>query len=103
MPSFRVQLSVHGVRSGHRPSDVLDAAGRAVPEAAHCDDVRLDVPRGVPVVTVRFSIAPGNRDDEDARAWACAEAVRNVLDEVAVVSPPRVFRRRGGEWPALLR
>ncbi|SPF67582.1 hypothetical protein PROPJV5_0537 [Propionibacterium ruminifibrarum] len=103
MPSFRVQVSVQGMRPGHRPPEVPDTARQAVPEAAHCDDVRVDVPRGAPVVTVRFSIPPANRDDEDARAWACAETIRSALDEVAVVSAPRVLRRRGGEWLALLR
>ncbi|WP_316667408.1 hypothetical protein [uncultured Propionibacterium sp.] len=103
MPSFRAQLPVHDVRPGHRPPEVLGAARDAVPGFAHCDDVRLDLPRGVPIVTVRFSIRPGSGKDEDARARACGDEIRNRLEAVAVVSPPRMHRRRGGGWLALLR
>ncbi|RLP11017.1 hypothetical protein [Propionibacterium australiense] len=101
MPSFRVELPVHGTRPGHHPSEVLDLARRALPGQAHCDDVHLAMPRGTPVVTVRFSIAPGGRDDEDARARACAEAIRELLGTVAEVSAPRMCRRRGGNWLVL--
>lgn len=98
MPSFRVQFQVSAVRAGHRPEEVLDAARAAVTPPMHCDDVRLDVPRGVPTVSVRFTIAHSNTADEDARARGHGADIVERMSQIAVVSPPRVLRRRGGEW-----
>lgn len=98
MPSFRARLTVRGMLPGHRPPEILEAARDAVPDGAHCDDVRLDVPHGVPVLTVRFSLGATSRADEDARAWTCAEEMGEAL-----VQPPRLLRRRGGDWLALPR
>ena len=104
MPSFRVQFQVSGLRPGHRPDEVLEVARAAVVAPLHCDDVRLDMPAGVPTVTVRFTIAGSHDAAEDARARRHGAQITQQVSQVAVVSPPRVLRRRGGSWlpiPAL--
>jgi hypothetical protein len=116
MPSFRVQFQVSGVRAGHRPDEVLGVAREAgemsgttgpneteldetgPDESVHCDDVRLDMPRGVPTVTVRFTIAASNDADEGVRARRHGARITQRVGEIAVVSPPRLARRRKGQW-----
>lgn len=101
MPSFRVRFTVSTLKPGHQPAEVLPAARMAVPASAHCDDVRLDIQRMCPVITVRFTIAGSNDQDEDARAWTCGYRIRESMDHLALLSAPVVLRRTGQRWTPL--
>lgn len=101
MPSFRARFAVQGMKSGHQPAEVLPAAWLAIPDHAHADDVRLDIEKMRPLVTVRFAIPSSNDDDEDARAWECARQICANMQSLATMSPPVVLRRTGQTWTPL--
>ena len=56
MPSYRVQVEVLGLRPGHRPEAVMDAAVAAVRARAHLDEQDLDIAAGTPRLLLRFSV-----------------------------------------------
>lgn len=98
MPSFRVALQVSEVRAGHRPAEVVDVAAAAVRRHAHLDKPDLAVEDGLAWVTVRFSIDPTGRAEEDDRAWTVADRTAAEVDRVGVVQRVRVSRRAGRDW-----
>ena len=98
MPSFRVALQVSDVRPGHRPAEVVDVAAGAVRRHAHLDKPDLVVEDGLAWVTVRFSIDPTGRAEEDSRARGVATRVEAEVDRVAVVQRVRISRRAGRDW-----
>ncbi|WP_103063487.1 FMN-dependent dehydrogenase [Actinomyces qiguomingii] len=64
MPSYRTILTVTDLLPGRGPQDVETAARTAVTASTTLEAFQIDVVRGRPRVTVRFTGA----DDADARA-----------------------------------
>ncbi|MBE6475839.1 MAG: FMN-dependent dehydrogenase [Actinomyces succiniciruminis] len=64
MPSYRTILTVANLLPGHGPQDVEAAARAAVTASTTLEAFQIDVVRGQPRVTIRFTGA----DDADARA-----------------------------------
>ncbi|WP_136313345.1 FMN-dependent dehydrogenase [Actinomyces procaprae] len=64
MPSYRTILTVTDLLPGHGPQDVEAAAREAVASTTTLEAFQIDVVRGRPRVTVRFTGA----DDAAARA-----------------------------------
>ncbi|MDU0348838.1 FMN-dependent dehydrogenase [Actinomyces sp. MRS3W] len=64
MPSYRSILTIADLRPGHGPQDVEAAAREAVTASTTLEAFQVDVVRGEPRVTVRFTGA----DDADAGA-----------------------------------
>ncbi|WOP19178.1 hypothetical protein [Raineyella sp. LH-20] len=98
MPSYHVALQVTEVRVGHRPAEVLATAAAATRRAAHLDTPDLVMEDGLPWVTVRFSIDPTGRAEEDRRAAAIADEVERAVGVVAEIQRTRISRRVKGEW-----
>ncbi|WP_414172426.1 hypothetical protein [Clavibacter tessellarius] len=70
MPSYRIAMTVGALRAGADPSDVLPAAARVAAEHATLEANDIQVVRGEPRLTVRFTA------DDDAMAERVAGAVR---------------------------
>ncbi|WP_167147445.1 FMN-dependent dehydrogenase [Actinomyces sp. ZJ308] len=87
MPSYRSILTVTVLKTGHRPEDVESAARNAVRRTTVLESFQVDVVRGEPRVTVRFT---GSDDVEARRVHA------DVVDAVGKVA--RVER----DWPAVV-
>lgn len=63
MPSYRSILTIGALRPGQQPDAVEQAARQAVTRTTALEAFQVDVVRGEPRVTVRFTAA----DDADAR------------------------------------
>ena len=63
MPSYRSILTVSTLKAGHDPGDVESAARDAVRRTTVLEAFQVDVVRGEPRVTVRFT----GSDDAEAR------------------------------------
>lgn len=79
MPSYRSILTIGGLRPGHGPDAVEAAARRAVTATTVLESFQVDVVRGEPRVTVRFTGA------DDAEAREVHARVRSAVDEAAAV------------------
>lgn len=102
MPSCRVQMEIMGLRPGHRPEAVLDAAVGSVASAGlHVDDRQVDVVAGTPRITVRFTVPDSGPEEERSHALETAAEARQAVERVAVVGRWWVLRRLGGRWVPL--
>jgi len=101
MPSFRARLDITGLRPGHAPPAVMEAATDAVGSAHLVEAHQLDVVGGVPRITVRFLVEPGAYDDENRQAMLAAENMRHAVEEVAHTARLAVLRRVRGRWDPL--
>ncbi|KHL03485.1 hypothetical protein [Sinomonas humi] len=98
MPSYRAVLQITGLRPGHPPERVMEAAQEALGSRHLVEASQLDVVRGVPQITLRFLVEAASDDDETAAAWASALAMHEAVDEVATTGRLRVLRQRRGKW-----
>lgn len=92
MPSYRLVADVLAVRGDTPPSKVLDIAREVVGRTHLVEKVSLDMPRGVPQVTVRCVVEESNDDAEDHEAFDLAARYLTEMSEV--VDMPRVEVRR---------
>jgi hypothetical protein len=101
MPSFRAQLNITGLRPGHVPEQVMEAAVDAVGSAHVVEANQLDVVAGVPRITVRFTVDPNAYDAENRQALQAAANMRHAVEQVATTDRLAVLRRSRGKWQAL--
>lgn len=78
MPSYRTILTITGLHPGQRPEAVETAARAAVLASSTLEAFQVDVVRGEPRVTIRFT----GVDDADAREihQRTVTAVREVAN-----------------------
>lgn len=86
MPSYRTILTVTNLLPGHGPQEVEAAARAAVTASTTLEAFQVDVVRGRPRVTVRFTGA------DDAAARAVHRRTVGGVREVAVV-PQQVLAK----------
>ncbi|MCG2622836.1 hypothetical protein LVY72_13090 [Arthrobacter sp. I2-34] len=98
MPSYRAQLGIAGLRPGHRPERVMEAAVDAVGSAHVVEANQLDIVAGTPRIAVRFTVDPTARDIEDRQALQAAANMRHAVGQVAVTGQLQVLRRVRGRW-----
>ena len=101
MPSFRAQLNITGLRPGHLPEQVMEAAVDGVGSAHVVEANQLDVVAGVPRITVRFTVDPNSYDAEDRQALQTAANMRHAVEQVATTERLAVLRRSRGKWLTL--
>ncbi|WP_194948999.1 FMN-dependent dehydrogenase [Actinomyces trachealis] len=64
MPSYRSILTIRDLRAGQQPDAVQQAARQAVTQTTTLEAFQVEVVRGEPRVTIRFTAV----DDADARS-----------------------------------
>ncbi|MFD2338900.1 hypothetical protein FGG90_04160 [Clavibacter tessellarius] len=92
MPSYRITMTVGALRAGADPSAVLPAAARVAAERATLEANDIQVVRGEPRLTVRFTA------DDDDMAERVAGTVRARTAELVDVPRASITRRDGGTW-----
>ncbi|SDN50654.1 hypothetical protein SAMN05216355_10579 [Actinomyces ruminicola] len=90
MPSYRSILTVTDLLPGHGPRDVEAAARAAVTSSTTLEAFQVDVVRGRPRVTVRFTGA------DDAEARAVHHRTLAQVRQAAVVSAQVLAKVVGG-------
>lgn len=103
MPSYRILAEVVTVRAGTRPEEVLDRAREVVGRTHLVEKVSLDLPRGVPVVTVRCVVPESNDDTEDHEAFDLAQRYMREMDAYAPIRRLEVRRRIKGRFEPINR
>jgi hypothetical protein len=97
MPSFRVTMTIGALAPGTRPDRVLPIATDAASTLATAEASSVNVVRGEPRLTVRFTA-------EDAElAEQVAQHVVHVTSSVAEVPAWTLTRRSGDRWYTLKR
>ncbi|PPF57343.1 hypothetical protein C5B94_01395 [Clavibacter michiganensis] len=92
MPSYRITMTVGALRPGADPAAVLPAAAAEAARIATLEANDIQVVRGEPRLTVRFTA------DDDSTAERIAAAVRARTSELADVPRASITRRDGGTW-----
>ncbi|UKF30581.1 hypothetical protein [Clavibacter phaseoli] len=92
MPSYRITMTVGALRPGADPAAVLPAAAAEAARVATLEANDLQVVRGEPRLTVRFTA------EDDAAAERVAAAVRARTAELVEVVRGSITRRDGGDW-----
>ncbi|WP_462416929.1 hypothetical protein [Kytococcus sp. Marseille-QA3725] len=92
MPSYRLVAEVLAVRGDTAPSQVLDIAREVVGRTHLVEKASLDLPLGVPQVTVRCVVEESNDDAEDHEAFDLAQRYLREMSEH--VDMPRIEMRR---------
>lgn len=92
MPSYRITMSVGALRPGADPAGVLPAAAAVAARIATLEANDIQVVRGEPRLTVRFTA------DDDTAAERIAGAVRARADELVEIPRASITRRDGGAW-----
>ena len=87
MPSYRSILTVSVLKAGHDPGDVESAAWDAVRRTTVLEAFQVDVVRGEPRVTVRFT------GSDDAEARGVHARVVETIGSVAQIERA---------WPAIV-
>ncbi|NDR53951.1 FMN-dependent dehydrogenase [Actinomyces sp. 565] len=90
MPSYRTILTVTNLLPGHGPQEVESAARAAVTWSTTLEAFQVDVVRGQPRVTIRFTGA------DDAEARTVHERTVAGVREVAVVPAGVLAKVVGG-------
>lgn len=98
MPSFRVQLNILGLRAGHPPEAVMDAAQAALATRHHVEAKQLDIVAGVPRITLRFTVEEEEYDADARAARSAAAVMRAEVEQVAQTQRLVVLRRSRGRW-----
>jgi hypothetical protein len=96
VPSYRVILTVGALRPGTPPEDVVPTAAQSAAALAVVESSGLDVVRGEPRVTVRFTA------DDAGSAATVAERTVAGTGEIAEVVSWRLTERVGGRWRVLI-
>ncbi|MBM7410788.1 hypothetical protein JOE38_000611 [Clavibacter michiganensis] len=92
MPSYRITMTVGALRPGADPAAVLPAAAAEAARIATLEANDIQVVRGEPRLTVRFTA------DDDAAAERIAGAVRARAGELVEIPRASITRRDGGAW-----
>jgi hypothetical protein len=92
VPSYRITMTVGALRAGADPAAVLPAAAAEAARIATLEANDIQVVRGEPRLTVRFT------GDDDAAAERIAGAVRARTAELVDVPRATITRRDGGVW-----
>ncbi len=103
MPSYRILAEVHAVKGETEPTQVLDIAREVVSRTHVVEKVSLDLPRGVPVVTVRFVVEESNADAEDHEAFDLASRYLVAMSEFVDIRRVEVRRRIKGRFEPINR
>ncbi|WP_445441835.1 hypothetical protein [Clavibacter sp. km1a] len=92
MPSYRITMTVGALRPGTDPASVLPAAAAEATRVATLEANDIQVIRGEPRLTVRFTA------EDDPAAERIAAAVRARTAELVDVPRASITRRDGGAW-----
>ncbi|MFS4506279.1 hypothetical protein ACMA46_08580 [Clavibacter sp. Sh2141] len=92
MPSYRITMTVGALRPGTEPAAVLPAAAAEAARVATLEANDIQVIRGEPRLTVRFTA------EDDPAAERIAAAVRARTAELVDVPRASITRRDGGAW-----
>ena len=92
MPSYRITMTVGALRPGADPAAVLPSAAAEAARVATLEANDLQVVRGEPRLTVRYTA------EDDAAAELVAAAVRARTAELVEVVRGSITRRDGGDW-----
>jgi hypothetical protein len=98
MPSFRAVLQVTGLRPGVQPEAVMSTAIEALGSRQLVEASQLDLVRGVPQITLRFTVDPTQQSSEDRQALDSAAAMKHAVDRIAATGRLGVLRRQRGRW-----
>jgi hypothetical protein len=98
MPSFRAVLQVTGLRPGVAPEAVMSTAVAALGSRHLVEATQLDLVRGVPQITLRFTVEATQQDLEDSQARDSAAAMKHAVDSIADTARLGVLRRQRGRW-----
>jgi hypothetical protein len=92
VPSYRITMTVGALRPGVDAPEVLPAAAAEAARVATLEANDLQVVRGEPRLTVRFTA------EDDPAAERIAGAVRARTAQLVDVERGTVTRRDGGAW-----
>ena len=92
MPSFRIVLAIGALRPGVDPATVLPTAAAAARAGTTVEAYDVDVVRGQPRVTVRFTATDDDEADDIARR------THHAVAAVAGVQSSVLSRRWGALW-----
>ncbi|OUE31564.1 hypothetical protein BFL35_04560 [Clavibacter michiganensis] len=92
MPSYRITMTVGALRPGVDPSAVLPAAADEAARLATLEANDIQVVRGEPRLTVRFTA------EDDRSAERIAAGVRRRTADLVDVERTSITRRDGGAW-----
>jgi len=92
VPSYRITMTVGALRPGADPAAVLPSAAAEAARVATLEANDLQVVRGEPRLTVRYTA------EDDAAAERVAAAVRARTAELVEVVRGSITRRDGGDW-----
>ncbi|RII94806.1 hypothetical protein DZF95_03290 [Clavibacter michiganensis] len=92
MPSYRITMTVGALRPGADPAAVLPAAAAEAARVATLEANDIQVVRGEPRLTVRFTA------DDEVAAEHVAGAVVARTAELIDVAHGTITRRDGGTW-----
>jgi hypothetical protein len=92
VPSYRITMTVGRLRAGVDPAEVLPAAAAEAARIATLEANDLQVVRGEPRLTVRFTA------EDDPAAERIAGAVRARTAQLVDVERGSITRRDGGAW-----
>ncbi|ALD12816.1 hypothetical protein [Clavibacter capsici] len=92
MPSYRITMTVGRLRPGVDPTEVLPAAAAEASRVATLEANDLQVVRGEPRLTVRFTA------EDDPAAERVAGQVRARTAQLLDVERTTITRRDGGAW-----
>lgn len=92
MPSYRITMTVGALRPGADPAAVLPSAAAEAARVATLEANDLQVVRGEPRLTVRFTA------EDDAAAERVAGAVRQRAALLVEIPWATITRRDGGTW-----
>jgi hypothetical protein len=92
VPSYRITMTVGRLRPGVDPAEVLPAAAAEAARIATLEANDLQVVRGEPRLTVRFTA------EDDPAAERIAAVVRTRTTQLVDVPRASITRRDGGSW-----
>ena len=92
MPSFRVVLTIGGLRPGVRPESVAPAAAAAAAELTMVEASDIAIVAGAARITVRYMA------DDAEIALQVAEHTAAAANGAAAVQTWKVTERVGGTW-----
>jgi hypothetical protein len=92
VPSYRITMTVGRLRPGVDPAEVLPAAAAEAARVATLEANDLQVVRGEPRLTVRFTA------EDDPAAERIAADVRTRTTQLVDVARASITRRDGGSW-----
>ncbi|QIS39206.1 hypothetical protein [Clavibacter capsici] len=92
MPSYRITMTVGRLRPGVDPAEVLPAAAAEASRVATLEANDLQVVRGEPRLTVRFTA------EDDLAAERVAGQVRARTADLVDLERTSITRRDGGAW-----